>query len=108
MLDFENWYNMFRRIYIGIPKQREASILGAVGACTKFLSCCHLFVEGPTRNAQYNSDCVLCSDLRKVHIPYRTKLFIGINVHESRDCQNCEKYEPISCRCLMPENNTEE
>ena len=39
-LDFEDWYNMFRPIYIGLPKQREATILGLIGICTTFLSCC--------------------------------------------------------------------
>ena len=27
-------------------------------------------------------------------IPYRTKLFIGINVREIRDCQNRERFKP--------------
>ena len=45
------------------------------------------------------------------YIPYRTKLFIGINVREIRDCQNCKNLNPlkvISNRCSLPENNTEE
>ena len=29
-----------------------------------------------------------------MYIPYRTIVFIGINVREIRDCQNCERFEP--------------
>ena len=35
----EDWC-MFIPIYIGLPKQREATKLGLVGTCTTFLSCC--------------------------------------------------------------------
>ena len=29
-----------------------------------------------------------------INIPYRTKVFIGINVREIRDCQNRERFKP--------------
>ena len=31
---------------------------------------------------------------KTVRIPYRTKVFIGINVREIRDCQNRERFKP--------------
>ena len=36
-------------------------------------------------------------------IPYRTKVFIGINVREIRDCQNRERFKPtksITHQCV--------
>ena len=38
---------------------------------------------------------------------YRTKLFIGFNVREIRDCQKSRKVKPTKS-CYMPENNTED
>ena len=29
-----------------------------------------------------------------LRLPYRTKVFIGINVREIRDCQNRERFKP--------------
>ena len=39
-----------------------------------------------------------------LQIPYRTKVFIGVNVREMRDYQN----RGARCRCYLPETNAEE
>ena len=38
-------------------------------------------------------NAVQCLELNR-QIPYRTKVFIGINVREIRDCQNREEFKP--------------
>ena len=44
-----------------------------------------------------------------IRIPYKTKLFIGINVREIRYCQNREKFKHTKTYFQqVPENNTEE
>ena len=49
---------------------------------------------------EWSIDIKLYSNHAELHkkpvtmIPYRTKLFIGINVREIRDCQNRERFKP--------------
>ena len=38
--------------------------------------------------------CISIHEIRYIQLPYRTKVFIGVNVREIRDCQNRERFKP--------------